>query len=234
MLVSPLYYKPSVNGLSSLFPVASATPLASNTAVTLLLRALRPAGRAGLAPAAARCVHLKASTRYGGRPYREPVLSPTAATDRAAIPTSSSPPGLSGITTAAQARAAAAADAARRRAPVSEILEEHARIAFRGFCGVHDLTPEYEHRAVGTATKPKHVCLLHLPLPVELHRVFGYTKLIRSSEKATRKKDAVHSAIQVPEGATPEYESRKSHPQTCFRSDTNGPVTRCSQLHRVG
>ena len=99
--------------------------------------------------------------------------------------------------TAALAAAAAAADAARRRAPIGEVLEQHAPAAMRGFCAAYKVEPQLEFRAVGSARRPRHVCVLHLPLPPELQRVFGYTKLIRTSERSMRKKDAEISAMQV-------------------------------------
>jgi hypothetical protein len=167
-----------------------------------LLRALRPPpALARFAPAASRSAQHQASKRFGGRPaaaeLEEPDSRPIAPANQPRSPNARLSHRLSEFPTAALAAAAAASDAARRRAPVSEILEKHAPAAMRGFCAAHGVEPSLEMRALGTATKPRHQCVLHLPLPPELQEVFGYPKLIRSGERSMRKKDAILSAKQV-------------------------------------
>lgn len=73
----------------------------------------------------------------------------------------------------------------------------HAPAAMRGFCAAHGVEPFLEMRAIGSASRPRHVCVIHLPLPRELHFDFGYSKLIRTGERSMRKKDAVLSATRV-------------------------------------
>ena len=110
----------------------------------------------------------------------------------------------SSLSTAALARdgrprvaaAAAAAAAAASRAPVSEILSNHAARVMSGFCAAHGVEPTYDVRPMGTARRPRHVCTLHLPLPPPLADAFGYTKLVRTGALATRKRAAVLAAIQ--------------------------------------